>query len=246
MVYPFGPGPEVGGPAGESYAVALVRSADVAGVTGVLRRLRFTGWIAPVQDGWLPVVAVPGDGAVAAGRRGIVGVGEALAAEFSATVLVARVLADRQLALVAWADGEEAGRYVSDPSREPGAEEDVLDDPLGLEDAVSIAAAVGHPERGGELTELLREPLDPDSVIESERLSRVLRLLGLPTWLVAVAALPRDIPTGPGARELARLGVGRSGPAALILPRMVRRRRRPPPIFADPPQGSSGMDPWLM
>ncbi|MCO8275893.1 hypothetical protein M1L60_35475 [Actinoplanes sp. TRM 88003] len=246
MVYPFGPGPEVGGPVGESYAVALVRTGDASGVTGVLRRLRFTGWVAPVQGEWVPVVAVPGGGTVAAGRRGIVGVGEELAGEFGATVLVLRVLADRQLALVAWVDGEETGRFVSDPSREPGADEDVLDDPLGLESTASFAAAAGHPERGQELVELLREPIDPENVIESERLSRVLRLLDLPTWLVAVVALPRDIPTGPQARETTRLGLGRTGLAGLVLPRLTRRRRRPPPVIADAPQGGPDMDPWLM
>jgi hypothetical protein len=249
MVYPFGPGPEVGGQAGHSYAFVLVRDGDAGAVLGLLRRIRFTGWMGTAQGGWLPVVAVPGNGAVATRRRGIAGVGEVLAAELGATVLAVRVLADRQLALVAWAGDEEVGRYVSDPSREPGAAEEVLDDPLGVSAAGEFAAAAGHPEHGAELGELLNERLDPESVIESERLARVLRLLGLPTWLVAVAALPRDIPTGPGARELTRLGFGLAGPAGIVgarLARIVRRRRPPPPIIADPPQGSSGMDPWLM
>ena len=65
------------------------------------------------------------------------------------------------------------------------------------------------------------QELDPDSVIESERLGRVLRLLRLPTWVVAAATLPRDIPTGPRTRDLIRLGhqgradrPPRSGPGA--------------------------------
>jgi hypothetical protein len=96
---------------------------------------------------------------------------------------------------------------------------------------------------------VLAEELDPDSVIESERLARVLRLLRLPTWLVAADALPRDIPTGPDRRELTRLGAGLPGPAgrcygAII--EVVRRRRRPPPVVADAPRGSGGPDPWLM
>nr|WP_221377246.1 hypothetical protein [Actinoplanes polyasparticus] len=249
MVYPFGPGPEVGGPVGDSYAVALVRDGDAAGVLGVLRRIRFTGWVGAAESGWLPVLAVPGNGAVASQRRGIAGAGEVLAGELGATVLVVRVLADRQLALVARVGDDEVGRYVSDPSREPGAADDVLDDPLGVSAAGGIAAAAGHPERGRELAEVLDERLDPESVIESERLARMLRLLGLPTWLVAVAALPRDIPTGPTARDLTRLGFGLPGPGGVVLARLarvVRRRRRPPPIFADPPRGGSGMDPWLM
>ncbi|MCY1141050.1 hypothetical protein OWR29_23885 [Actinoplanes sp. Pm04-4] len=248
-MYPLGAGAEVGGPVGDSYAVALVRDGEAAAVLEVLRRIRFTGWVGPAEGGWLPVIAVPGSGAVATKRRGIAGVGEALAQDLKATVLVLRVLADRQLAVVAWTGDEEVGRYVSDPSREPGAEEDVLDDPLGVSSADEFAEAAGHPERGGELAELLDEHLDPESVIESERLARMLRLLALPTWLVAVATLPRDIPTGPGARDLTRLGFGLPGPGGVIvarLARVLRRRRPPPPIIADPPQGSSGMDPWLM
>ncbi|WP_250030199.1 hypothetical protein [Paractinoplanes maris] len=249
MVYPFAPGPEVGGPVGESYAVALVRGGEPGRVTDVLRRLRFSGWVAPAAGGWLPVVAGAGAGAVAAGRRGIVGVGEALAEELGGDVIVVRVVADRQLAMVAWAGGEETGRYVSDPSREPGADEDVLPDPLGVEDAAAFAAAAGRPERGGELREVLNERLDPESFIESERLSRTLRLLELPTWLVAVASLPRDVPTGPRAREMTRLGFGRPGLAGIVCARagrVVRKRLAPPPVFDDPPQATSGLDPWLM
>ncbi|WP_250008857.1 hypothetical protein [Actinoplanes sp. M2I2] len=248
MVFPYVPAPGAGGPAGETYAAALVRTSDAGGVTQVLRSLRFTGWIVPAQDGWVPVLAVPGSGTLAAGRRGIAGVGAALAEQLGVAVVAVRVLADRQLVLVAWSGAEELGRYVSDPAREPGADEDVLDEPFGVGAAGAIAAACGHPGRGGDLTEILADELDPESVIESERLSRVLRLLELPTWLVAVAALPRDVPTGPAARELTRLGWGVPGAGGVVaarLARVVRRRRRPPPVLADPPRGS-GMDPWLM
>src|SRR3712207_9193332 len=72
-------------------------------------------------------------------------------------------------------------RYVSDPSREPRADEDVLPDPVGAEGATEIAAACGRPQVGEELEELLSEPHDPDHEIESERLGTALRLLGLPT-----------------------------------------------------------------
>ena len=250
MTFPLAPRPEVGGPAGHTYAVVLIRTGEAAAVAAVLRRLRFTGWIAPSRDGWLPVVAVPGGGTVAAGRRGVVEVGAALAAELAATVLAIRVLADRQLALVAWSGADELGRYVSDPSREPGADEDVLPDPIGVPDAGAFATACGHPERAGDLADLLAERLDPDSEIESERLARVLRLFGLPTWLVAVATLPRELPTGPPARELTRFGAGLRGLPGRVGGRVAgvvrRRRRRPPPVIADPPRGGSGMDPWLL
>jgi hypothetical protein len=252
MVFPVTPAdPEAGGPAGHTYgavAVRLDRTAP-AEVSAALRQIRFSGWLAPPEDGWLVAVARPGGGTVAAGRRGVAGVAEWLSARLPATVLAIRVLADRQLALVAWDGGEEAGRYVSDPAREPGADEDVLAEPYGAEHADAFAAACGRPDAAEELGEVLAEELDPDSVIESERLARLLRLLGLPTWLVAAATLPRDIPTGPGSRELTRLGAGLPG----VLGRLcggaagvLRRRRPPPPIVTDAPRGSSGMDPWLM
>ena len=247
-MYGVGPGAEVGGPAGFTYAAVLVR-ADRPQVLAALREARFTGWLTLPENGWVVAVAAAGAGTVAAGRRGVAGLGEWLAGRLDGTVLAVRVLADRQLALAAWTGGDEIGRYVSDPSREPGADEDVLSGPLGAGHAAAFAAACGRPEVGGDLAELLADELDPDSVIESERLGRVLRLLRLPTWLVAAAALPRDIPTGPDRRDLLRLGAGVPGPAARWLGAVtgvVRRRRPPPPIVADPPRGSSGMDPWLM
>ncbi|HEU4348905.1 MAG TPA: hypothetical protein VFR35_14100, partial [Actinoplanes sp.] len=217
MVYPVpGVSASFGGPGGYSYAAVLVRTADLPDARGevlaALREIRFSGWLAQPEDGWLVAVTTPGDGTVAAGRRGVVGVGESLAGRWGMPVLAVRVLADRQLLLAAWADGEEVGRYVSDPSREPGAEEDVLPDPLGAEHAEAFAAAAGRPEAGEDLGELLAEELDPDSVIESERLAGVLRLLGLPTWPVAAPTLPKDIPTGPRSRDLTRLGAGVPGP----------------------------------
>jgi hypothetical protein len=163
-------------------------------------------------------------------------------------VLAIRVLIDRQLVLAAWVDGEELGRYVSDPSREPGAEKETLAEPLGLEYAEMFAAVAERPDAAGDLGELLADELDPDSVIESERLSKVLRLLGLPTWLVAAATLPKDIPTGPRGRDLTRLGAGRTGFGGRLAGRaaeVLRKRRRPPPVVTDAPKGQR-MDPWLM
>ncbi|MBM2615946.1 hypothetical protein JIG36_10295 [Actinoplanes sp. LDG1-06] len=238
MAFPYAPGPSSEGPPGDTYAVLLLRTALDRAVEE-LRRIHFSGWIAPPESGWLPVLAVPGDGAVAAGRRGIVDVGAELAATLDTPAVAIRVLADRQLALVAWSGGEELGRYVSDPSREPGAEEDTLPDPYGVSLAPELAELCGHADRAADISDLLDEPLDPDSFIESERLAKLLRLLSLPTWLVAVATLPRDIPTGPGAAELTHLGPPR------WLARRTRRRA-PAPVLTDPPRGASGMDPWLL
>jgi hypothetical protein len=159
-----------------------------------------------------------------------------------------RVLTDRQLLLAAWEDHDEVGRYVSDPSHGLTDEDDVLSDPLGVEHAAAFAAACARPQAAAELTELLAEQLDPDNVIESERLSAVLRLLHLPTWLVAASALPRDIPTGPRAADLTRLRAGLPGPAGWVYGQAVdllRRRRRPPPAITDPPRNPAGPDPWL-
>jgi hypothetical protein len=195
-------------------------------------------------------VADPPGGTVATGRRGVVGVGEYLAERFATTVVAVRVLSDRQLAIAMWEDGEELGRYVSDPSRGPGADRDVMSEPLGAENAEEFAGACAHPEAGSELTELLDEELDTSMVYESERLATVLRLLKMPTWLVAAAPLPKDIPTGPRSKDLTRLRAGVPGPAGLVsgwAVGVVRRRTPPAPVIDDPPRRtSSGMNPWLM
>ena len=103
-----------------------------------------------------------------------------LAERTAGAVLAVRVRRDRQLGIVAWRAGDEVGRYCSDPSREPGADKEVLDQPFGAELAESLAELWGRADAADELTELLEEELDPDSVYESERLRTVLRLLGLP------------------------------------------------------------------
>ena len=257
MVYPVvGPSGDVGGPSGYTYACVLVRVDGVlagplrtrAEVLAALREVRFSGWLAQPEDGWLVAVAACGDATVAAGRRGVVGLGGWLADRLAATVVAVRVVADRQLLLAAWVDRDEVGRYVSDPSYGLTDEDDVLPDPLGVEYAAEFAAACGRPQAGGELAELLAEQLDPDSVIESERLGAVLRLLRLPRWLVAATSLPRDVPTGPRAADMTRLGAGVAGFAGWVYGRavdLVRRRRRPPPAITDPPRGAAGIDPWV-
>jgi hypothetical protein len=111
--------------------------------------------------------------------------------------------------------------------------------PMGTEHAAAFADALGVPEAADELEELLAEELDADSMIESERLAGVLRLLALPGWLVSAASLPRDVPLGPRAREFTRLGAGVPGVRGRLLGRavdVVRRRRHPPPVVVDPPR----------
>jgi hypothetical protein len=248
MVVPaYARGAERDGPPGYTYAAILLRPQD--GLPAALREIRFSGWLTPPENGWQIVLPASGAGTVAAGRRGVTGVAEWLAARMTGPVLALRVVLDRQLAIVVWADGEETGRYVSDPSKEPHADEDLLDEPVGTEAAYPIAAACDHPDAADDLVDLLSEELDPDSVIESERLGRLLRLLGLPTWLVATAHLPRSIPTGPSRTDLTRLGAGLPGLRGLLashLTNVVRKRRPPPPVLTDPPRKTSGMDPWLL
>ena len=241
------------GPPGYTYAAVLVRVGERTdardGLIATLRGIRFSGWVAPPEDGWVPVVA-SGAGTVASGRRGVVGVGEALAESLPASCLAVRVLDDRQLVLVAWESDREVARYVSDPAREPRAAEDVLPDPFGAEGADAVAAVCDRPQVSEELGELLAEPLDPDQQIESERLDRVLRLLELPTWLVNAWRLPRPMSTGPAPRDLLRLRAGRTGMYGRAAGRAASRGRRwrpPPPVLTDPPRGQSGgMDDMAM
>jgi hypothetical protein len=241
--------PEPEGPAGYSYAAVVARASETRAVLDRLREIGFSGWVAPPADGWVVVVPESAAAAVAAGRRGVVEVGEALARGPAGTALAVRVLHDRQLVLVCWADGEEVARYVSDPSREPGAPAGVLDAALGVEGAEALAEACGRPEAGEDLAALLDEGLDPDEEIESERLSRVLALLDLPVWIVTAWVLPRRMPVGPSVKDLTRLGAGRTGVAGWLAGRAARavRRRRPAPVLADPPRGSAGPDDlmWL-
>lgn len=247
------PAPEsdTGGPAGHSYGVILVPagSETASAVRDALTGIRFTGWIAPPGDGWIVLIGEPGDGVVADERRGVVEVGALLATRVADAVLAVRVREDRQLGLVAWVGGEELARYCSDPSVEPGADKEVLTEPVGVEAAEALAELRSRPEVAEELTELLAEEIDPDSVSESERLGCVLRLLDLPTWIVAAGELPRTMPRGPKVSDLVHLRAGATGIAgrsrdAVVRP--LRRRQDAPPLIDDPPTGGGmGYEEWM-
>ena len=238
---------------GYSYGAVLVpaeraETAEASDLRAALSGIRFTGWITPPSDGWVVVIGDPGVGVCATGRRGIIEVGEVVASQLGGTVLAVRVLGDRQLGLVAWHDGEEIVRYCSDPSAEPNADKDVLDDPVGEEGADALARACGRPDAAEQLSEVLGEALDSELTNESERLGQVARLLGLPRWIVSVGEMP--ISSGPAKRDLVRLRVGEtgaSGKALNVTVARARRRKTPPPIIDDPPTSSfSAAEMWLL
>ena len=245
------PESEIGGPPGYSYGAAILPADAPApsALRDLLSGIRFSGWIAPADDGVVVVLGDPGDGVVADGRRGIIEVAGSLATGTAGPILAVRVRNDRQLALVAWRDGEEVARYCSDPSLEPGSDKDVLSEPYGAESAETFAQLWQRPDAAEKLFDLLEDELDPDSVYESERLGRVLRLLGMPDWIVAAAALPRAMPRGPKASELIRMRAGATGVAGRSrdsLLRPVRRRQHPPPVIVDPPtSGGMGDEYWM-
>ncbi|WP_336923202.1 hypothetical protein [Aquipuribacter sp. SD81] len=200
-------GGEVGGPTGYSYRALVVRAPRDTVLTR-LAGLGFSGWVGP-QEGD-DVVAVPSGACtfVAAGGRDLEAVGTALAAGGSAT-LAAEVVRDRLLELLVWPPGaEQPLRYRSDPSV---VDEELLDEPTGVEHTSAVAATFGAARRADALADELAEERDPTEHIESERLDRALRLLGLPSWPVSAWRLPRYVPGGPERSSLVRLRAGRTG-----------------------------------
>src|SRR4051812_16218591 len=111
MTFPVGAVGEMGEPSGYTYAAVVIRVDNPPrtrdDVLAALRELRFSGWVGQPEDGWLAAVPASGDGTVAAGRRGVAGVGEWLADRFGGTVVALRVVRDRQLLVAMWAEGEE-------------------------------------------------------------------------------------------------------------------------------------------
>jgi hypothetical protein len=202
-----------------SYTGLVVRAGPTLDDT--LRERRFSGWVGPDEDGWVVLVAL---------RAGRPDLGD-LARRLAGPALVARVHRDRVLTLLV-ADGDrEIGRYHSNPTygRDADDAEWVDPDPVGVEHAPAIAATFGRDGEG--LAELLADLLDTDEQTESERLWAVLRLLGLPSWLVACQTLPAPVPGGP--LETTLMYRGRTGRPARIAARIVRRltrsRRTPVP-----------------
>lgn len=210
MAYPI---PQPAGPddpVGYSYAALVVRASRDDALRHA-EQLRFTGWVGPQEDGWVALVPATPRGRVAkpAAAQETLAIGLARASE--AVTLGASVTRDRVLRLVLWEGTRELGRYLSNPAAASPGDDEASPDPEGSEHADAFAAACDRPEIAERLEEVLAEFLDEENEIESERLSRVLALLGLPRWVVAATSLPKDVPGGPAASEFTRLGGGRTG-----------------------------------
>ncbi|GAB2623450.1 hypothetical protein GCM10027067_39650 [Pseudactinotalea suaedae] len=226
------------GVAGLSYS-GVYAAAERDRVIAALGELRFTGYIGPQEGTWVLSIAGNPLGKVAGQKRRIHDVARDLAATLDVVTLAAEVSQDSRLRVWAF-DGEDAlPSYDSHPPEEDEAGGMALDDfgnPImsgggGFVDnemvAVSLLSTFGAEDPDGTLGELLDEDLGEDTN-ESERLTSVLRVLGLPTWIVSSDSLPRRVPGGPDKGEMLRLGAGKPGVQGFFAD-ALRRPARPRP-----------------
>lgn len=221
---------------GYTYAGIFV-CAERDSVRDHLTDRRFTGWLGPQECDWVLAVPEETSAAVAGDGMDLSALAAGLARALGTVAVMARVERDRVLHLEGW-DGtgdqdsqepQHLGSYLSDPTADAPDDDEIYPEPVGAHHAPRYAEACGHPEVGDDLTELLAEELDPESVFESERLDSVLRLLDLPRWLIAASSLPGDVPSGPRRSEMVRLGAGREGASGRVAGTMtgILRRRFP-------------------
>jgi hypothetical protein len=208
-----------------SYAGLIVR-ADRAALLDELVAVGFSGWVGPAEGGSVVLVCRRLRKAVTAGGHDLTALAVYLALRLHALALAVDVHRDRVLRLALWDDREEVGRYLSDPAYGADEDDDVFPEPEGVEHAAAFAAACGHPDAAEALAETLAEMLDEEEQTESERLWSVLRLLGLPSWLVASTALPKHVPGGPLPGDVTLLFRGRTGRAAAVAAWALGRQRR--------------------
>lgn len=220
------------GPLGYDYRAAVL-SAPRDQVLGAVAAARFSGWVSPVDGGHVVLVPSGRHLVVASHARDLEGLAGDLARDLG-PVLVVEVLRDRLLSLVLLDADAAPLRYLSDPSV---LDEEDLDEPRGAHHAPALARALGVPGVAQRLRDALGEGLDPEHHIESERLERVLTLLGLPTWLVSAWSLPRRVSGGPDPRSFTRLTAGVQGPSAAALGWAVERWRRSRQRLARRPDG---------
>lgn len=221
-MYPPGPISIGEGEAGLSYS-GVYAAAERERVIAALGELRFTGFIGPQEGTWVLSIAGNPLAKVAGKKRRINDVAHDLATTLGVVTLAAEVVKDSRLRLWAFDGDEVLPAYDSDPpddEDEPGGI--TLDDfgnPVmsgggGFVDhemvAVSLLSAFGAEDEEGTLGDLLDDDLGEDTS-ESERLTSILRVLGLPTWIVSSDSLPRRVPGGPDKDAVLRLGAGKPG-----------------------------------
>lgn len=223
-------------PAGLSYAGVYARGAREA-VIEALGALGFSGYVGPQEGAWVVAVAANPRGAVASGKRRVDDVARESAATLGAVVLAVEVDRDERLRLWPFEEADALPAYDSAPPQEDGEPAYTLDDfgnPVlpdgapadGEMVAAALLATLEVADEDDALVHLLDEELGEDTS-ESERLVAVLRLLGLPTWIVSSDSLPKRVPGGPDKDEVIRLGAGKtglSGRVADALRRPVRQR----------------------
>lgn len=235
-MFPVGPIGVGEGEPGFSYSGVYV-AAERERVLDALVGLRFSGYLGPQEGAW--VLAISGNplGKVARKKRRIDDVARDLAESLGVVTLAAEVDRDSRLRLWAF-DGEDAmPAYDSDPNHdEPGGLTlDAFGNPVMAEGAfmdnemvaAGLLSTFRVEDEDGALVELLDEDLGEDTS-ESERLTGVLRLLNLPTWIVASNSLPRRVPDGPDKDEVTRLGAGRTGVQAVLADALTRPARPRP------------------
>ncbi|MBZ2198173.1 hypothetical protein [Occultella gossypii] len=232
---------------GESYAgVYLAATRDA--VATALAEAAFTGFVGPQEGDWVLAVATNARGTVAAGKRTLDALARDLAGGLGVVAVAVEVDRDKRLRLWAFEAGERIGHFDSAPEDDDDLALgqiplDEFGDPLpeamlalggsGAQSAAELVRVCVSPgasdgeesDPAEELEELLDEELT-ESESESDRVRSALRLLTLPTWLIASASLPRDVPGGPRAGQVLHLRAGRTGVAGLTLGALSERTRR--------------------
>lgn len=206
-------GEAISGPSGFTYTGIFTRGARGA-VLEALGALRFSGWVGPQEGEWVVAVPTRAHGVVAGDKARADDVARALASAVGSASLAVTVDDDRLLRMWSFSGDADLGDYLSDPSVAFPNDDEAGPDPIGADNAAGIAAACGRPEAADDLEDLLGEELG-ESTNESERLTAMCRLLGLPDWLVAAASLP-NVPGGPKAAEVTKLGAGKEGVAGAV------------------------------
>lgn len=218
-MYPMSPISVGEGEAGFTYS-GVFTSASREDVLVALTELRFTGYVGPQEDDWVLAVAGNPLGKVARKKRRINDVGRDLATTLETVTLSVEVDKDARLRLWAFDGVDALPPYDSAPpdlDGEGGMELDDFGNPVMTGvfiDNEAVAQALLATFRIEDDDDVLADLLDDDlgeDTSESERLTGILRILELPTWIVSSDSLPRRVPGGPDKAQVTRLGAGKPG-----------------------------------